>query len=922
MKFNTLFIKISLTLLAFATLALSGCSSDEGIDNREHGYGNLQFRLYKKGTTRASNELEYLRDARKVQVNFLHEGRNFNQTLLLFSSDAESAEFGLRSESIKLSAGEYQILSFVILDELERTILTEKFAEPVALSLAEGQLTMQDLMISAVLRGKVYIQLSKDLSGIPTRAAEVGREYTFDEIKTADLTLVDTNDPRHKVQLTNMTCDFVSDVKNSTSYVLCDTLYIEAGTYRLQSLLLRDENALTIDYAEKFDAQDARYTFKIEDISQSPLQKAEVPVKINATAAYIKDYIALRDIWEATGGTKDPDRKAWYYLGDNYPAGANWDFDKDVDLWGHQPGVLLHNNGRVAALMIGDFDPYGAIPDAIGQMTELTELVLGTHNDTCADDAKPAFDKHGDPFNEYISKTYVSRINKNGSGSEFNAGTYLKRGQFSSVNRLERALRENNARAVKQNDTELFSAMRLAGQLKPWRGDGIAVYTDVQFGYLTNHITGISPEVSKCTKLETIFIANSLIEELPETLSQLKNLTGLELYNNPKMKKFPTVVAGITGLIQINFANNTQWSSDEILNGINAMFDPTTGASAKTLQLVYFNNNNLTEMPENLKHGAKLGMIQLSNNKIETLHALGTVGPIQFFLDNNRLTGQPFPNDGKDFCVMDDIETFSCAGNQITNFPKHLFSSKSLYTLGAINFSRNKISTIDGSDDAEWDDKGNLTRHSSFGGVKCTQLNLNDNLFKGGIPDAFATSDPISEFESLSMQINKLDSVGWKGLKGMYSITALDLESNNISVYTKNPNFFLGLEVPFLTGIDFNLNAFAEFPSRMFNGYGIMQLYFENQADRVTGERCFKKWPAGIETYAQLKVLRMAGNDIRKIDKFPYGVNFFSIDDNPNIEMVVPDDMCARITGGTLKFVYDRTQLFITGCPALGIGEE
>ena len=926
MRFNTLLLKLGLLAVTLAALLLSSCSSDEGIDNRDHGYGNLQFKLYKKGTTRATDELEYLRDAKKIQVNFLHDGRNFNQTLLLTFSDAESAEFGLRSEVIKLSAGDYQILSFSVYDELERILITEKLAEPIVTTVADGRLNIQDLEVAATLRGKVYFRLTKDLSGIDTtprtRAAgdDEYREYTFDEIKYAEISLQDVNDSKHVETFPKMKCKVVMDLANGTSSVLCDTVYIPAGSYKLKSFLLRDSGERTIDYAEQFGKAPL---YEIKDVTAEYLQEVAVPVKINSTAAYIKDYIALRDIWLATGGTKDPDRKHWSYVGESYPAGANWDFDKDVDLWGDQPGVSLHNNGRVAAVSLSGFDPVGEIPDAIGVLTELIEFYIGSHSDSYPDDQKPEFDGLGNPTGyRNASRTYTGK-HRNNSGTEYDNWANIMQGKFTGSNRTERAYRAAQARNARKETSELFSAMRKAGQLSKSGYEDVATYADVDYGYITNHITGISPAIGNCTKLEGLFIANSHITELPDEIAELKNLTDMELYNNPLMKKFPAVLAKLPELISINMANNYQWDAKTILDGVNAMFDSGAEGPARKIQLIYLNNNNLEELPAAMKNGSALGMIDMAFNRISKLNPLTkNVKPVQFFLDNNKLEGQPFPNDGEDFCTMDDVESFSCSNNKITEFPAKLFSSKSIYVIGTVDFSANAISKIGGGDDAEWDKAGNLTKHSSFGGIKCTTLNLDDNRFKGGIPSAFATSDPISEFESLSLKVNDLDSVGWQGLKGMHSVTALDLESNRISVFSESTSFSLGIEAPFLQGINLNYNSFSEFPEWMFNGYGINQFYFEGQTDKVDGERCFKKWPDGIEQYYQLKILKMAGNDIRKVATFPSQLNYLTIDDNPNIDIVIPDDICARIVAGTFYFSYDTTQQYITGCPALGIGED
>lgn len=916
MKFNTL-LKFGWLLATLATMLLSGCTKDEGIDNRDHGYGYAQFRLYKNGTTRASDKLEYLRDAKKIQVFFRHENRNFNQTLLLSYSNDEASEFGLRSESIKLSSGEYQVIGYTIFDNMENEIMNVIPSEQILVRISDGNMSMQDLGVDAVLRGKIYFRLTKQLPVIDSRVAIDRDEYTFKEIKYADIELVDAANSKNVLQFTKMKCIFKMDVTNGTSSVLCDTLYVNAGTYRLKSFWLRDAGEKTIDYAETFSPE---VLYSINDVTAEPLQEVAVPVKINSTARYIKDYIALREIWRQTGGTKDPDRKAWYYIGENSPVGANWDFDKDVDLWGNQPGVTLHNNGRVAVVNIGGFDPHGEIPSAIGELTELTQLFLGTHNDAISDDAGAEFDKNGIQIGINLSKRYTGKY-ANNSGTEYDPWTYVMRGESTSTNRMERAAREMQARNAYQSESALFSSMRKMGQLPSDGMEGITTYADVDYGYITNHITGIHPDISKCTKLEALYVANSYVETLPESMSTLVNLTTLELYNNPLMKAFPMVLAKFPNLAQANLAQNYQWTSQVILDGVSAMFNSGDEGPAKKVQVLYLNNNRLTELPAAMANGKTLGMIDLSYNQITQLNKLTlNVKPVQLYLDYNKLSGQPFPDEGADFCTMADVETFSCVGNQITEFPAKLFTSNSRYVVGTINFADNKITHI-GGDDAQWDDKGNLTKKASFGGVLCTTLKLDGNRFTGGIPAAFATSEPISEIQSLSMKSNQLDSLGWQGMKGMYSLVAIDFESNNIKVITKKPDFYMGREAPYLNGVNLNYNSFKEFPEMLFNSLGINQFWFEGQYDRTTGDKTFRTWPDGIETYMGLRVLKMAGNDIRKVKTFPSLLNFLTIEDNPNIDMVIDDATCARIVANMFYFTYDKTQEYITGCPELGIGD-
>ena len=104
-------------LLALATAFLGGCSDDDGIDNRDRDYGYVQFKLHKEASydalSRAQKpQLDYLYEAAKVQVSLGCNGTTVTQTLTLSASDKESAEFGLRSEKLRLLTGQYQIITF------------------------------------------------------------------------------------------------------------------------------------------------------------------------------------------------------------------------------------------------------------------------------------------------------------------------------------------------------------------------------------------------------------------------------------------------------------------------------------------------------------------------------------------------------------------------------------------------------------------------------------------------------------------------------------------------------------------------------------------------------------------------------------------------------------------------------------------
>ena len=392
-----------------AALLGAGCSDDEGVDNREPDYGYVQFKLYKSASYEApatpaeaadassraaGGRLDYLAEAAKVRVTLAYGETTIAQILTLSAADEASAEFGLRSSKLKLLTGTYRVVTYTLYDALDREIYIGSPAGEASLEVVSGGLTVHDLTVSVEPRGKVRFTLVKDFSDFQdTPRARAANGYTFDEIKYIDLTVVQELSgglSGARTSFSNLPCTFSIhfDEENEangtpgyqTATSLCDTLLsLPAGSYRVLNYTTKRSTSSTLEVcgtppATRFTVADNRTT------------EADVKVRLYESDDYIKDYYALYEIWKALGGEK------WYYDGESFPRGANWDFNRDPDLWGAQPGVALHDNGRVARIDLSDFGFSGALPDAIGQLTELTELYLGSHNDVISGFVDPTLD--------------------------------------------------------------------------------------------------------------------------------------------------------------------------------------------------------------------------------------------------------------------------------------------------------------------------------------------------------------------------------------------------------------------------------------------------------------------------------------------------------------------------------------------------
>ena len=115
MKFkgNMMFLAVVL----FSFLILGGCSKVEEPDYRENTYGYVQFKLYKEASyenTKAVVEtLDFLKDVTKIKVTLRYGQNEITQTLVMNSSNDDAAEFGLRSDKLKLLSGDYEVATFI-----------------------------------------------------------------------------------------------------------------------------------------------------------------------------------------------------------------------------------------------------------------------------------------------------------------------------------------------------------------------------------------------------------------------------------------------------------------------------------------------------------------------------------------------------------------------------------------------------------------------------------------------------------------------------------------------------------------------------------------------------------------------------------------------------------------------------------------
>ncbi len=863
---------------------LNSCMEEEMADNRERDYGYIQFKLYKEASyddmvagstpsTRAvTDRLDYLSQASKVKVTLEYGETTIAQTLPVSAAGKEEAEFGMRSDKLKLLAGEYKVKLFSLYDANDELLYNGADENP-SVVIVEGGLTVHDLLVDVTPRGKVKFTLTKDMDFKNTPVTKApNREYTFDEIRTFTIT-VQNKETFERMTFEKLEGKFsihFDDDENTfgyqTSTVACDSLIsLPAGDYEVYSYQTYDANRLLLETNNR--PKKSEFT-----VIDNKTTEAKPQITLYESDEYIKDGYALYEIWKALDGPN------WYGSGESDVQGSNWDFNKDPDLWCDQPGVQVHANGRVARISIGDFGFRGHVPAAIGQLTELVELYLGTHNDNQGN----------------VTHTYDPTLDLNQSLAERTRNRMSNHKKFLETIHPATQVSEPIARGLAlkgvsipanalyeqgYTESEIFDLK--TGQQRQIRP------MDMNHGKLTNGLKSLPKEMGKLTKLEMLYIANGELEELPDEMENL-NLTDVEIYNCSKMVKFPMVLTRMPSIVSLNISNNRQWSAEEIYKGLDGL---ATGPSKEKIQILYARQNSLEELPESFRNMKKIGLLDLAFNRISKLHPLGKeVAPVQLYLDSNQLTEIPVDENGI-FCGFDDTETVSIKNNKLTVFP-NIFTSKTQYVLGSVDMSFNQIAGFP----------------EDFNGINVETLTLASNPITKYPKVLSDTDSQVAYIILRGCQVNEIPEGSFDGKYSDY-LMSFDLSYNHLNDL---PNDFTADKLPYLYGLDISYNSFSEFPWEPLNCSGLTILAIRCQRDEY-GERCLREWPTGIYQHTGLRALYIGSNDLRKInDTISYMIFYLDIADNPNITFDA-SDICYYWQAGAFSLIYDKTQNII-GC--------
>lgn len=892
MKTLSKYSKVLLLLLAtMLTFAVTSCSDDE-TEGWDGTYGYVQFKLNKRVSSRATraaatDKLEKLDDAKKIKVVMEHNGTTVSQTLVLNSYNAENAEYGLRSDKLQLASGTYTVIGFYLYDAVDEELLASSAGE--TFTVVGGGLAVQDLTVETVERGKVKFNLVKEWE--KTRSGN--QEYLFSNIRLVDISVTNLF-TRETVTFPNVKVTYEEDSKENQNpdnaddkymdigKAYCDSaVWLPAGTYQVTSYTTYGKTGAVKTKYETQPVKGEAFVVKDNALNDS----AQVPILLSKTAEYIKDYEALKAIWESLDG------KDWSFYGDATFHGANWNFNKELDMWGDQPGVTLNSNGRVTGLVLAGFGAKGIVPDAIGQLTELQVLNLGSHDEKIGANIFTDYDAN----NLTAAKKKAMRHDYENKFLKYDPRINMSEMIIESVN-SDKNLKHGMTRIQKDSRINL---------------------KDAQIGTMTNQITGVSKAIYRLTKLQQFYIGNSPItsgevcakfynaddatygkfasEYTDAAWDNMTNLTDMELYNCPKITRLPEFYYGLPAMQALNLARCKGISAAQLRDDWERLATEKTG---KTLQILYLSYNNLEEFPDTwaLSKMTNLGLLDLAYNNIKKVHPFGTeVTLSSLYLNNNQIEEIPANLCG----FTDDVETLTFAHNKLKKIP-NIFDASSVRVMGSVDFSYNDITGVD-------------TSNGTYKGINASTVSLSNNKIGKFPSELFTAGSPITSIDLSGNQMRTIPKGSIKG-KNAYLLQVIDLRFNKLTSLSDD---FRSTTLPYITNMDVSYNCFSEVPTQPLNSANLRAFAVNHQRD-ANNNRCLRTWPTGITQCPSLIQFQIGSNDIRKVDEtLTYHLYILNIADNPNISIDVTS-VCSYIKAGMYMLFYDKTQ-DIRGCDALDL---
>ena len=422
------------------------------------------------------------------------------------------------------------------------------------------------------------------------------------------------------------------------------------------------------------------------------------------------DREVLEALYHATGGPDWIDR-------------SNWLSDAPLSEWF---GVVTDGSGRVTRLTLPGNQLSGAIPPALGRLTQLQSLDLAQRWDS----------------------TSQKRISNQLSGAippELGGLTQLQELSLWG-NQLSGAIPPELA-GLTQLQRLSLGGNQLSGAIPPELA-GLTQLQELNLG--RNQLSGaIPPELAGLTQLQGLSLGdNQLSGVIPPELGQLTNLQSLSLSGNQLSGAIPPELAGLTQLQELNLGRN------QLSGAI-----PPELAGLTQLQRLWLVGNQLSGViPPELAGLTQLQWLDLGRNQLSGAIPPELAGLTQLqglSLGGNQLSGVMPP----ELAGLTQLQWLNLGGNQLSGaIPPELAG---LTQLQRLYLGGNQLSG------AIPPELAGLTQLQS--------LDLGVNQLSGAIPPELAG---LTQLQRLYLDGNQLSGAIPPELAGLTQLQWLDLNFN------------------------------------------------------------------------------------------------------------------------------------------------